>query len=295
MAAGDHDVMKRGHIFDDREITLDWYSNSSHAQSGNFSVVYENHNAVSAAQFEAFVSTDTYYDIGRLNSVFSYPLLAIRHLLKSASNAYSTIRPASCRASAQSDLTLALVQKCNTIVSSYHLPSLLIVCSTLSGGHLALVLIVVLNVLCYHPSLRHQGWWALSSSSPNWRTLFTHQFAHANDQHIVGNMLTLLFVGTEVSESLNCDLIFFILFYLLCGLAGGMFAVWFSPHNVRTVGASGSVSGIIVALSVLRPNAAVTILGDVNASNPIMLLAGTLLADLQRLGVSWQVFTPFHT
>jgi hypothetical protein len=52
------------------------------------------------------------------------------------------------------------------------------------------------------------------------------------------------------------------------------------------------VSGMIVALSVLRPNAAVTILGDVNAANPIMLLAGTLLADLQRLGVSWQVSPP---
>jgi hypothetical protein len=102
-------------------------------------------------------------------------------------------------------------------------------------------------------------------------------------------MLTLLFVGTEVSESLNCDHIFFILFYLLCGLAGGLFAVWFSRAGVSTVGASGSVSGMIVALSVLRPNSAVAILGDVNASSPLLLLAGTLLADLQRLGVSWQV------
>jgi membrane associated rhomboid family serine protease len=37
------------------------------------------------------------------------------------------------------------------------------------------------------------------------------------------------------------------------------------------VGASGSVSGIIVALSVLRPNSAVAVIGDVNASNPLML------------------------
>ena len=50
--------------------------------------------------------------------------------------------------------------------------------------------------------------------------------------------------------------------------------------------------GIIVALSVLRPNSAVAVLGDVNASNPLMLLLGTLLADLKRLGVSWQVLCP---
>lgn len=46
------------------------------------------------------------------------------------------------------------------------------------------------------------------------------------------------------------------------------------------------MSGIIVALIVLRPNSAVAVLGDVNASNPLMLLLGTLLADLKRLGVS---------
>ena len=60
------------------------------------------------------------------------------------------------------------------------------------------------------------------------------------------------------------------------------------PSDARTVGASGSVSGVIVALSVLRPTSAVHILGDVNASNPLLLLLGTLGADLSRGGVSWQ-------
>jgi membrane associated rhomboid family serine protease len=210
-------------------------------------------------------------------------------MFKATSSAYSAIRPASCRASAQSDFTRAVVRECNSFLSSIDLRSLLVVCSSLSAGHFALVLIILLNVLCFLPSISDQGWWALSSSSPRFRSFFTYQFAHASPQHIAGNMLTLLFVGSEVSESLNCDHVLFLVFYLLCGLAGGVFAVCFSPHNVFTVGASGSVSGVIVALSVLRPNAAVTILGDMNASNPIMLLVGTLLADLQRLGVSWQV------
>lgn len=292
MTTSDHDVVQRSRIFDDREITLDWYSNGSRSQSGNFSVVYENHNAISAAKFEAFVATDTYYDLALLDTALSYPLLAVRRMFKAASSAYSAIRPASCRASAQSDFTRAAVVKCNSFLSSNNLRSLLVVCSSLSAGHLALVLIILLNLLCFLPSISDQGWWALSSSSPRLKSFFTYQFAHANMQHIAGNMLTLLFVGSEVSESLNCDHVLFLVFYLLCGLAGGVFAVWFSPNNVRTVGASGSVSGVIVALSVLRPNAAVTILGDVNASNPIMLLVGTLLADLQRLGVSWQVPHP---
>jgi membrane associated rhomboid family serine protease len=287
----DHDVAERGivnPVFEDAAVTLDWYSNASHT-AGVYSVEWELHNAVSAANFEAVVRANTFYDISRhVDGALHYPLQAARWLLNSFTTAYSFVRPASCRAAAKSSLNVNIVGSCKSFLSSID-SKLLVICQALSGGHIALVLIVLLNILLYLPSIADEKWWALRSGRPSWRTLFTYQFAHANLQHIAGNMLTLLFVGTEVSESLNCDHILFVSFYLLCGLCGGLFAVLLSPPNTSTVGASGSVSGMIVALSVLRPNSAVTILGDVNASNPLMLLAVTLLADLKRLNVSWQV------
>jgi hypothetical protein len=47
--------------------------------------------------------------------------------------------------------------------------------------------------------------------------------------------VTLMFVGTEVSECLDCDHILFISFYLLCGAAGGVFALLLSPGHTTTV------------------------------------------------------------
>jgi membrane associated rhomboid family serine protease len=298
----DHDVAERGivnPVLEDKEVTLDWYSNATHA-AGVYSVEWELHNAVSAANFEAVVRTGTFYDLSaHVDGALHHPLQAARWLLNLFSTAYSGIRPASCRAAAKSPLNVNIVGWCRSLISGID-SSLLVICHALSGGHVALALIVLLNILFYLPSLADEKWWALHSGRPSWRTLFTYQFAHANLQHIAGNMLTLLFVGTEVSESLNCDHILFVLFYLLSGLCGVFFAVLLSPSHTRTVEASGSVSGVIFALSVLRPNSAVTILGDVNASNPLMLLAVTLLADLKRLNVSWQVMplpypsTPAH-
>jgi membrane associated rhomboid family serine protease len=293
MQTADHDVDQRNLILQDREVTLEWFSDpTKRIIAGNFTVVWENHNRLAAANFEAVVDIATYYDFSsHLGSLLSHLISALQPCFTAIANAYAIIRPASCRSSAKSSWNKSLVSECSSFLASID-NSLLVICDALSAGHVALVIIVLLNLLCFMPSLADQRWWALDSSRPRLRTLFTYQFAHANLQHIAGNMLTLLFVGAEVSDSLNCDHFIFLALYLLCGLVGGMFAVWFSPAHALTVGASGSVSGVIVALSVLRPNSAVTILGDVNASHPLMLLTGTLLADLKRLNVSWQVLQP---
>ena len=159
-------------------------------------------------------------------------------------------------------------------------------CDTLAEGHWALFLIVIANVACYLPALANSGRWSISRQSLSHERLLMYQLAHANLPHITGNMLTLLAVGSEVSGALGCNQLLLLALYLACGWAGGFAAALLS--DARTVGASGSVSGVIVALSVLRPTSAVHILGDVNASNPLLLLLGTLGADLSRGGVSWQ-------
>jgi len=160
------------------------------------------------------------------------------------------------------------------------------VCETLADGHWALTGIVAANVACFLPALTNYKHWCVSKHELSHERLLRYQLAHANLPHIMGNMLTLLAVGSEVSEALGCNQLVLLALYLACGWAGGLCAALLS--NGSTVGASGSVSGVIIALSVLRPTSAVTILGNVEASNPLMLLGGTLAADLSRRGVSWQ-------
>ena len=161
------------------------------------------------------------------------------------------------------------------------------VCDTLADGHWALTGIVAANVACFLPALANYKQWCVSKHELSHERLLRYQLAHANLPHIMGNMLTLLAVGSEVSEALGCNQLLLLALYLACGWAGGLCAALLSP-NSSTVGASGSVSGVIIALSVLRPTSAVAILGDATASHPLMLLGGTLLADLSRPGVSWQ-------
>ena len=161
------------------------------------------------------------------------------------------------------------------------------VCDTLADGHWALTGIVAANVACYLPALANQEQWCVSKHELSHERLLRYQLAHVNATHIMGNMLTLIVVGSEVSEALGCNQFVLLALYLACGWAGGLCAALLS-NGASTVGASGSVSGVIIALSVLRPNTAVQILGDVEASNPLMLLGGTLAADLSRQGISWQ-------
>ena len=161
-------------------------------------------------------------------------------------------------------------------------------CDTLKAGDWILVAIVVANIACFVPALAKSRDWCISQENMSHKTLFSYQFAHGNIAHIAGNMLTLLAVGSEVSVGLNCNQLLLLAMYLACGWVGGVFAALLSNERTRTVGASGSVSGVIVALSVLRPNSAVYLLGDVTAANPLMLLFGTLAADLSRGGISWQ-------
>ena len=161
------------------------------------------------------------------------------------------------------------------------------VCQPLAAGQWALFAIVAANVLCFVPAQGAWSTWGVSRSTLSHGRLLSYQFAHANVPHLSGNMLTLLAVGSEVSDSLACDQLMLLALYLASGWAGGYCAATLS--DAATVGASGAVSGVIVALSVLRPRSAVHILGDVDASHPLLLLLGTLGADLTRgSGISWQ-------
>jgi rhomboid family protein len=89
-----------------------------------------------------------------------------------------------------------------------------------------------------------------------WITLFTSMFLHGGFLHVGGNMLYLWIFGDNVEDSLGHFR--FLAFYLLCGLAAGLFQIAASPASrIPLVGASGAIAGVLGAYLLLFPAARV--------------------------------------
>ena len=92
-----------------------------------------------------------------------------------------------------------------------------------------------------------------------WLTLVSYQFLHADIVHLIGNMIFVWVFADNVEEALGRWR--FLLFYLLVGAAGALAFVFSDPSSkVPLIGASGSVSGVVIAYLMLRPCAKLTAL-----------------------------------
>jgi membrane associated rhomboid family serine protease len=90
-------------------------------------------------------------------------------------------------------------------------------------------------------------------------TLFTYQFLHADIVHVLSNMIFLWVFGDDIEECLGR--LRFLAFYLTVGVVGGLVYVVSDPHSsMPLIGASGSISGLVIAYVMLRPCAKVTVL-----------------------------------
>ncbi|HEY6254438.1 MAG TPA: rhomboid family intramembrane serine protease [Xanthobacteraceae bacterium] len=90
-------------------------------------------------------------------------------------------------------------------------------------------------------------------------TLGTYMFIHADVMHIFGNMIFLWVFGDDVEEVLGRGR--FLLFYLLCGVVGALTFVATDPtFQGPLIGASGAISGVVIAYVMWRPCARVTVL-----------------------------------
>jgi len=88
-----------------------------------------------------------------------------------------------------------------------------------------------------------------------WR-LVTYQFLHGGTFHIFFNMLGLFFLGPTLERHWGSRK--FLVFYLSCGVAGGLFyillvAVNFLPA-IAMIGASGAILGMLAACAILFPH-----------------------------------------
>jgi membrane associated rhomboid family serine protease len=90
-------------------------------------------------------------------------------------------------------------------------------------------------------------------------TLFTYMFLHANLMHILGNMVFLWVFGDDIEEALGR--VRYLLFYVACGVVGGVVFVASDPSfDGPLIGASGAISGVVIAYVMFRPCAKITVL-----------------------------------
>ena len=111
-------------------------------------------------------------------------------------------------------------------------------------------------------------------------TLATYQFLHGGWEHVLFNMLFLWVFGDNIEDALGHRK--FLLFFILCGVAGGLLHSVLDPTSVTpTIGASGSISGVLGAYLLLYPRARLLVLLFViiPIRLPALLVIGTFFAQ----------------
>lgn len=94
---------------------------------------------------------------------------------------------------------------------------------------------------------------------PEWVTLVSYMFFHADVFHLLGNMLFLWVFGDNVEDALGHFK--FLAFYCLCGIAGALMHTAISSESgTPLIGASAGVAGIIAAYLMLHPRVHVWVL-----------------------------------
>ena len=90
-------------------------------------------------------------------------------------------------------------------------------------------------------------------------TLITSLFLHGGFMHLFGNMIYLWVFGGPVEDALGHGRYF--LFFIVAGAIGSLaHTVIFPQFTIPSIGASGSIAGILGAFLVLRPQARIVTL-----------------------------------
>jgi membrane associated rhomboid family serine protease len=90
-------------------------------------------------------------------------------------------------------------------------------------------------------------------------TLITSLFLHGGFVHLFGNMIYLWVFGDAVEDAFGH--LGYLLFFIGCGAIGSITHTLVFPHStVPSIGASGSIAGVLGAFLVLRPRARIVTL-----------------------------------
>ncbi len=91
-----------------------------------------------------------------------------------------------------------------------------------------------------------------------WWTLVTYMFVHAWLAHLAFNMFTLWMFGPRLEQEWGTRS--FVQFYLWCGIGGAIAHLVFARHS-SVIGASGAISGVLVAYALRWPDEEVYLFG----------------------------------
>lgn len=98
-----------------------------------------------------------------------------------------------------------------------------------------------------------------SVAVPEGVTLLTYMFLHGDILHLLSNMIFLWVFGDNIEDAMGH--LKFLVFYLLCGMAGGLAHSLMLPNSpLPLIGASGAVAGVIAAYLILHPRVLVWVL-----------------------------------
>jgi membrane associated rhomboid family serine protease len=84
------------------------------------------------------------------------------------------------------------------------------------------------------------------SPHPEYLTIFTAMFVHADVLHIAGNMLYLYIFGPAIEWMTGS--VRFLIFYFACGAVAGLTQIMVYPDSrIVAIGASGAIAGVLGA------------------------------------------------
>ena len=122
-----------------------------------------------------------------------------------------------------------------------------------------------------------------------WYRLVTYQFMHADLGHLFNNMLMLYALGSSLEPKIPRWM--YALLYLLSGIGGGIFSVWYHTREsigFYGLGASGAVYGLMGAmiawLLLSRQRNDRTLYGRIAFALFLMFYSGTVRENVDQMG-----------
>jgi membrane associated rhomboid family serine protease len=104
-----------------------------------------------------------------------------------------------------------------------------------------------------NPAAFGYSWWEVAV------TLVASLFLHGGFVHLSGNMIYLWVFGGAIEDRFGH--VPYLFFYVACGVAGSLaHTILFPSSPIPSIGASGSIAGILGAFLVLRPKARIVTL-----------------------------------
>ncbi|MFI3286297.1 MAG: rhomboid family intramembrane serine protease [Rikenellaceae bacterium] len=108
---------------------------------------------------------------------------------------------------------------------------------------------------------RYFALWGVESPLFNLYQVVTYMFMHADINHLFFNMFSLWMFGRTLEQVMGQKK--FLTYYMVCGIGAGLIQLAVSGASgafTPTVGASGSVFGLLLAFGVLFPNQVIMLL-----------------------------------